>query len=278
MENALIKLFLPVMAVAGLLSFTLDGYAAPVEYVKVCSLYGAAFHYIPGTDICLNDETGETRQQTPAGTWTSLLPTNNQGRWVTNPQQECGSGRLASLGTVRPSDFKINPSEKYQVAPVPLNLQHGEFISKVMLSGGFYDPLQPLAREPRLSPQQFCLRMADPNYFVIDMGSPAYYPYFCSTPPLGCVSNSQIVGTSAAYSFSVLGAPVVHYNTNSNGQVIGPAMTCGSQLVLTTGMGNYNPTVVSDPSQPGMPIPAAGTLSAWVCIEQGTQSRPVTTP
>jgi hypothetical protein len=27
--------------------------AKPVEYVKVCSLYGAGFYYIPGTDICL---------------------------------------------------------------------------------------------------------------------------------------------------------------------------------------------------------------------------------
>ena len=27
--------------------------AAPVEYVKVCSLYGAGFFYIPGTDTCL---------------------------------------------------------------------------------------------------------------------------------------------------------------------------------------------------------------------------------
>lgn len=27
--------------------------AKPVEYVKVCSLYGAAFYYIPGTDTCI---------------------------------------------------------------------------------------------------------------------------------------------------------------------------------------------------------------------------------
>ena len=27
--------------------------AAPVEYVKVCSLYGAGFFYVPGTDTCL---------------------------------------------------------------------------------------------------------------------------------------------------------------------------------------------------------------------------------
>src|SRR6516162_11560032 len=27
--------------------------AKPVEYVKVCSLYGAGFFYIPGTDTCV---------------------------------------------------------------------------------------------------------------------------------------------------------------------------------------------------------------------------------
>src|SRR5919197_439620 len=27
--------------------------AKPVEYVKICSLYGEGFYYIPGTDICL---------------------------------------------------------------------------------------------------------------------------------------------------------------------------------------------------------------------------------
>ena len=27
--------------------------AKPVEYVKVCSLYGAGFYYIPGTDTCI---------------------------------------------------------------------------------------------------------------------------------------------------------------------------------------------------------------------------------
>ena len=27
--------------------------ARPVQYVKVCSLYGAGFYYMPGTDMCL---------------------------------------------------------------------------------------------------------------------------------------------------------------------------------------------------------------------------------
>jgi hypothetical protein len=44
---------------AGLLSVTaaqaadLPVKAKPVEYVKVCSLYGAGFYYMPGTDLCL---------------------------------------------------------------------------------------------------------------------------------------------------------------------------------------------------------------------------------
>jgi len=42
--------------------------AAPVEYVKVCSAYGAQWAYIPGTDTCLNLNTGETRLQTEVGT------------------------------------------------------------------------------------------------------------------------------------------------------------------------------------------------------------------
>src|SRR5437764_1705848 len=27
--------------------------AKPVEYVKICSLYGAGFYYMPGTDTCI---------------------------------------------------------------------------------------------------------------------------------------------------------------------------------------------------------------------------------
>ncbi len=36
--------------------------ANAVQYVKICSLYGAGYYYIPGTDICLNTETNDARQ------------------------------------------------------------------------------------------------------------------------------------------------------------------------------------------------------------------------
>lgn len=42
-----------VVAVAGAQAADLPVKAKPVEYVKVCSLYGEGFFYIPGTDTCL---------------------------------------------------------------------------------------------------------------------------------------------------------------------------------------------------------------------------------
>ena len=42
-----------VLAVAGAQAADLPVKAKPVEYVKVCALYGAGFFYIPGTDTCL---------------------------------------------------------------------------------------------------------------------------------------------------------------------------------------------------------------------------------
>jgi len=42
-----------LVAVAGAQAAELPVKAAPVQYVKICSLYGDGFYYIPGTDICL---------------------------------------------------------------------------------------------------------------------------------------------------------------------------------------------------------------------------------
>src|SRR5262249_33717952 len=42
-----------LVAVAGAHPAELPVKAAPVQYVKICSLYGDGFYYIPGTDICL---------------------------------------------------------------------------------------------------------------------------------------------------------------------------------------------------------------------------------
>src|SRR6478752_4438279 len=42
-----------LVAVAGAQAADLPVKAKPVEYVKVCILYGAGFWYVPGTDTCL---------------------------------------------------------------------------------------------------------------------------------------------------------------------------------------------------------------------------------
>src|SRR5256885_6757329 len=42
-----------LVAVAGAQAADLPVKAKPVEYVKICTLYGDGFYYIPGTDTCL---------------------------------------------------------------------------------------------------------------------------------------------------------------------------------------------------------------------------------
>jgi hypothetical protein len=42
-----------VVAAPGAQAADLPVKAKPVEYVRICSLYGAGFYYIPGTDICM---------------------------------------------------------------------------------------------------------------------------------------------------------------------------------------------------------------------------------
>ena len=50
--------------------------AKPVEYVKVCSLYGAGFYYMPGTDMCIK-----------VGGWVRVEATwgNNNGNMTWGP-------------------------------------------------------------------------------------------------------------------------------------------------------------------------------------------------
>jgi Porin subfamily len=54
------------------------GHAQPVQYVKICSIYGSGFFYIPGTDTCTNgrqivdDQFAIARARTRASTGTSM--------------------------------------------------------------------------------------------------------------------------------------------------------------------------------------------------------------
>src|SRR5947207_2386324 len=53
MKGLLLGTAASLVAMTGAQAADLPVKAKPVEYVKVCSLYGAGFFYIPGTDTCL---------------------------------------------------------------------------------------------------------------------------------------------------------------------------------------------------------------------------------
>src|SRR5215831_9182100 len=53
MKSLLLGSAAGLVAVSGTQAADLPVKAKPVEYVKICSLYGEGFFYIPGTDICL---------------------------------------------------------------------------------------------------------------------------------------------------------------------------------------------------------------------------------
>src|SRR3954451_10677987 len=63
-----------LVAVAGAQAADLPVKAKPVQYVKICSLYGAGFYYIPGTDMCLKIG-GWTRFEAAYGTNNSSVGT-----------------------------------------------------------------------------------------------------------------------------------------------------------------------------------------------------------
>lgn len=42
--------------------------AQPMEYVRVCDIYGTSWYYEPGTETCIHADTGDTRRETEIGT------------------------------------------------------------------------------------------------------------------------------------------------------------------------------------------------------------------
>ncbi|MGH8121356.1 MAG: hypothetical protein ACREPT_01135 [Rudaea sp.] len=201
---------------------------------------------------------------------------DSEGRWVTNPTSECAPGKLVKVGAFSPTDLSPNGFYgNYAANPFGLNLKSNEFISKVMVSGGFYNPNQPHKRagagaDGTLS--AFCLNGADPNFQLITGGSPPIPAYWCNGGrPLACVSPSLLQGMPGTYTIPVSTAyPNVYYNTDSNGNVIGSQpVTCGSELVVTT-TPNWDPTMIDN--APGPPVETAGTLSVSVCVEHTSTS------
>jgi hypothetical protein len=89
-----------LVAISGAQAADLPVKAKAVEYVKICSLYGAGFYYIPGTDTCIKLG-GYLRVETALGT-------NSVFNWATgNPAG--GHNQLANYYTARSrEDFNID--------------------------------------------------------------------------------------------------------------------------------------------------------------------------
>src|ERR1700745_3863102 len=85
-----------LVALGGAQAADLPVKAKAVEYVKVCSLYGAGFWYIPGTDTCIKLG-GYLRADAVIGS-NSDFSGNFSGN---NAQSTPGQGRLGNYYTLR---------------------------------------------------------------------------------------------------------------------------------------------------------------------------------
>lgn len=257
-----------LILVGGLLGISTEAWA-PVQYVKICSLYGAGFYYIPGTDICTNPETGDTRTQTEGGTWRTILP-YPEGKWVRNVKSACAPAKRVHVGTFKSTDFALNDYDRAQTPPVNLTLRPGQFISKVIMSGGFYNPKLPDARHGVNGNDGLCLRSMDPDVEELENpdGTTLVPAYGNDLRPIGCVANSRIVHMPAAYSISSTASypSVDEFFYTADDDVSGPYLY-GDQLVVTTDLRpGFRFLKYRDHSDDTDRF-SAGALSVDVCIE-----------
>jgi hypothetical protein len=77
-RNALVASAVGFTSVAAGHAADLPSKAKPVEYVKACSLYGAGYYYVPGTDICLKVG-GYLRAEADVNAGGTLLPAVGPG-------------------------------------------------------------------------------------------------------------------------------------------------------------------------------------------------------
>ncbi len=304
-EAILKKSLLSLAFGVGLLSFAPSSYA--VTYTQVCSeTTDLGFYAVPGFEpgnpnnviICTNPANGETRQwintsATNTVVWESILP-YPEGIWVSNPQNACGQGSLVKIGSYTSSSFKLNSFQKLQTAPTSLQLQSGQFLTKIIMSGGLYDPRVParlaangsfLSGGPGL-----CVRSVDPSVLEQQAsGSSVNPPFGNGGLPIGCIANQRIANAPLSYAISSTAAyqsvDAYFVNGNSEAPIAGP-YTYGKQLVVTTdvgpggpgeltycdptkgacGGGVYNPTAQSFSPLGSGQKPMAGTLNVWACM------------
>jgi hypothetical protein len=107
-ESSIAFMLAAVVATAGL-----PVQAAPVEYVRVCSAFGTGYFYIPGTDTCVNVNTGETRRNTVDGVVTGV--TQQQQQILDNAEQIKRNTEGVAMGFALPK-ATVDPGKSFGAA------------------------------------------------------------------------------------------------------------------------------------------------------------------
>jgi hypothetical protein len=100
-----------LVAVAGAQAADLPVKAKPVQYVKICSLYGVGFYYIPGTDMCIKiggwvraEYAWGTQSSFTTGPFNGLNPADrgvNNSLWRARGYITADARNQTEYGTVR---------------------------------------------------------------------------------------------------------------------------------------------------------------------------------
>ena len=126
-----------LVAVAGAQAADLPVKAKPVQYVKICSLYGVGFYYIPGTDTCIRfsgyirsdyNFNGRTPQVSGANGAQDRTPnrytTRHRANFSTDVRTQTGYGTLRAVTSM---NFDVAEGNTTASSPNKAYIQWGGF-------------------------------------------------------------------------------------------------------------------------------------------------------
>jgi hypothetical protein len=164
---------------------------AAVEYVRVCTLYGPGFSYLPGTDTCVNFATNDARVATTGGVWRWRIP-NSPRTLEPSPEDACEDGKLVKFGDITGADLTQNPYSRFEtITHYPLTLKKGQYIASVIYKGGF------TTAESLVSQLPAC---PSPNTFVSDATDNACTPG--NAPVGGGAAMCEVACVNGGYEFT----------------------------------------------------------------------------
>src|SRR3989337_739921 len=101
MKSLLLGSAAGLIAVAGAQAADLPVKAKAVEYVKICSLYGVGYYYIPGTDTCIKIGGYVRYEAYHNDTTGNYADRNLTGRFTRNSTTFAQQARFRLTGDVR---------------------------------------------------------------------------------------------------------------------------------------------------------------------------------